>query len=59
MADVTIVCDEKSLPAHKTILALRSKVFRTMFTRDDTREAATKEVIIDDTDVVTVERFLE
>ena len=37
LADVTIVCEEKRLPAHKTILALRSRAFRTMFTRSDTR----------------------
>ena len=59
LADVTLVCQEKRLPAHKAILALRSKVFRTMFTLGDTREAATKEVIIDDADPETVERFLE
>ena len=59
LADVTLVCQEGRLPAHKTILALRSKVFRAMFTCSDTREATTKEVIIDDTDVETVERFLE
>ena len=58
-ADVTIVCQEQRLPAHKAILAARSKVFQTMFAHDDTAEAATKLVNIDDVSPEIVDKFLE
>ena len=57
-ADFTLTCDKKRFPAHKIILAARSKVFEAMFRHHDTKEARTNEVMIEDTDPDTLERFL-
>ena len=57
-ADVTILCQHRKFPSHKTILAARSDVFSVMFQHEDTREAQTNQVHMEDTDPETVERFL-
>lgn len=57
-ADITLICDEKRFPAHRAILAARSDVFAANFQHHNTKEAATDEVNIDDTDPVTLKRFL-
>ena len=57
--DFTIVCKDKKFPVHKLILGARSDVFLAMFQQSNTQEAQTNQVILDDTDPVTVERFLK
>ena len=57
-ADISLVCGEKQLPCHKSILTARSDVFAAMFSHSDTAEATSKEVKIDDTDPDTLEIFL-
>ena len=57
-ADISLVCGEKQLSCHKSILAARSDVFAAMFSHSETTEAASKEVKIDDTDPDTLEIFL-
>ena len=57
-SDITLICDTRRFPAHTFILAARSNVFAAMFRHPDTKEAATKEVEIKDTDPDTLERFL-
>ena len=57
-SDITLICGDRQFPAHKVILAARSNVFAAMFRHSNTREAATNEVMIKDTDPDTLERFL-
>ena len=57
-SDITLICDNRQFPAHKFILAARSDVFAAMFRHSNTKEAATNEVMIKDTDPDTLERFL-
>ena len=58
-ADVTILCQGQQFPSHKLILAARSDVFSAMFQHDDTKEAQTKQVHLEDTDPETVKTFLQ
>ncbi|GBN87873.1 Speckle-type POZ protein B [Araneus ventricosus] len=51
--DVNLRVKEKSLPAHKAVLASRSPVFRAMF-EHDTREKNTNNVDIPDVDINTL-----
>ena len=57
-SDVSLVWHKTKIKAHKTILAARSDVFAAMFQHDGTKEAATKEVEISDTDIRTLRRFI-
>ena len=57
-SDITLICGDGQFPAHKVILAARSNVFAAMFRHSNTKEAATNEVMIKDTDPDTLERFL-
>lgn len=57
-ADISLMCEGKTFPAHKAILAARSDVFAAMFQHSTTREAVANEVHIEDFDSATVERFL-
>ena len=38
LSDVTLVCEGRIFPAHKIILAMRSKYFRAMFAHPGTSE---------------------
>ena len=64
LADVTLVCrepgteKEERFPAHRTILAARSDVFGMILQQKNSKEEATKEVMIEDTDPATLKRFL-
>ncbi|KAF8768445.1 Protein roadkill like protein [Argiope bruennichi] len=55
--DVNLRVGEKSLPAHKAVLASRSHVFRAMF-EHDTREKNTNIVDIPDVDINTLARMI-
>ena len=57
-ADITLICQEKMFPAHKTILAARSDVFAAMFNHSTTEEGRSNEVKIKDTDSDTLARLL-
>ena len=57
-ADITLICQEKMFPAHKTILAARSDVFAAMFNHSNTEEGRSNEVKIEDTDPDTLARLL-
>ncbi|XP_043287596.1 TD and POZ domain-containing protein 4-like [Venturia canescens] len=57
-SDVTFVFDDKELPAHKVVLALRSKVFEAMFL-SDMKEKDTSTVEIVDTTAEIFEEFLK
>ena len=57
-ADITLICQAKRFPAHKTILAARSDVFAAMLTHPNTEEVKSNEVKIEDTDPGTLERLL-
>lgn len=57
LSDVTIICGENRLPAHKFILTLRSPVFRAMLT-GELAEATANEVVITDFDVPVMKAFL-
>ncbi|XP_043287592.1 BTB/POZ and MATH domain-containing protein 1-like [Venturia canescens] len=56
--DVTFVFDDKELPAHKVVLALRSEVFEAMFL-SDMKEKDTSTVEIVDTKAEIFEEFLK
>ena len=58
MSDVTIACEGKKFPAHKLILAARSEVFAAMFSHKGTLEDQHQEVLIEDSDRVTMDLFL-
>jgi speckle-type POZ protein len=52
-ADVNIICDNKTIRCHKSILSARSSVFQAMF-HHDMKENKNGEVIISDLDFSTV-----
>ena len=58
-SDVTLICDGEKFLAHKVVLAARSDVFSAMFQHDGTKEAESNQVLIEDTDPKTLERFLQ
>ena len=64
LADVTLVCREPGtdkearFPTHRVILAARSDVLGMILQQKNSREEATKEVMIEDTDPGTLKRFL-
>ena len=57
-ADVNIICDGRSFPAHKLILSARSDVFAALFSHTGTREHESGEVKISDCTRETMESFL-
>ena len=59
LSDISIICEDKKFHAHKTILAARSDVFEAMLQHENTKEAATNQVKIDDATAVTVGHFLQ
>ena len=58
MSDITIVCEGVRLPAHKAVLSARSEVFAAMFSHKENMENQQNEVLIDDVDIDTMEKFL-
>ena len=58
MSDVTIVCEGERFPVHKLILSARSQVFAAMFSHKDTLEDKHKEVLVEDSDKLTMDLFL-
>ena len=58
MSDVTIICEGERFPAHKLILSARSQVFAAMFSHKDTLEDQQQEVLIKDSDRLTMDLFL-
>ena len=58
-SDITLICDGEKFPAHRTILGARSDVFAAMFQHNGTKEAETNQVLIEDSDPKTLERFLQ
>ena len=58
MADVTLVCKEARFPAHRAILAARSDILGMILQQKNSKEEATKEVKIEDTDPATLKIFL-
>ncbi|XP_044019424.1 speckle-type POZ protein-like B [Aphidius gifuensis] len=57
-ADVTILMGQKSFPAIKGILAVRSPVFAAMFNHEQLKENQKNEVVIEDIDEDVFEEFL-
>ena len=57
-ADVTIICNEKRLRAHKLILSARSSIFDAMFSHKGFVEHNTGTVVIKDCDEDSMEMFL-
>ena len=58
MSDITIVCEGVRLPTHKAVLSARSEVFAAMFSHKDNMENQKNEVLIDDVDIDTMEKFM-
>lgn len=56
-ADVTIVCQDREIPANRVMLATRSEVFSAMFSHP-TKEAASGRIEISDVDGAVFERML-
>ena len=57
-SDFEIVCQDKSFPCHKNVLAARSKVFKTMLNMDG-EEAKKNCLVIEDFDIFQVRQLLE
>ena len=58
MSDVTVVCEGERFPAHKLVLSARSEVFAAMFSHKGTLEDQNQEVLIEDSDKLTMAHFL-
>ena len=54
MADITIVCDGVRFPTHKLILSKGSEVFAAMLSHGNVLETQRKEIVIKDTDRITM-----
>ncbi len=58
LQDFTLMCDGKSIPCSKFVLASQSDVFRAMFAQDGLAEARTNIAVIDDVTPEALEVFV-
>ncbi len=58
-SDVTLMCEDQSLPCHKVVLASQSDVFAAMFSHKGTYETRSNRVVIKDLSSDTVKAFLK
>ena len=59
LADMKIVCDEVRFPTHKLILSKGSEVFAAMLSHGSVLETQKKEIVIKDTNRITMDLFLD
>jgi speckle-type POZ protein len=57
--DVQLICDNEVCPAHRVVLAARSKVFAAMFGSETFKESVSRKVVIEETDPLSVRFFIQ